>query len=143
MLPWQLAVPLAIQIGLALEHAHRNGIVHRDIKPHNILITPDMTAKVTDFGIARAANSATITLTSGVTFGSVHYFSPEQARGSLVGEKSDLYSLGIMLYEMVTGQLPFDGETSVAIAIKHLQEMPRMRSCIQADFPASLENFII
>ncbi|MDD2440948.1 MAG: protein kinase, partial [Eubacteriales bacterium] len=143
VLPWQLAVPLAIQIGLALEHAHRNGVVHRDIKPHNILITPDMTAKVTDFGIARAANSATITLTSGVTFGSVHYFSPEQARGSLVGEKSDIYSLGIMLYEMVTGQLPFDGETSVAIAIKHLQEMPRMPSSIQADIPASLDNIII
>ncbi len=142
-LPWQTAVPLAIQIGLALEHAHKNGIVHRDIKPHNILITPRMIAKVTDFGIARAANSSTITLTAGVTFGSVHYFSPEQARGSLVGEKSDIYSLGILLYEMVTGQVPFDGETSVAIAIKHLQEMPQLPSALRADLPPNLDDIII
>lgn len=142
-LPWQTAVPLAIQIGLALEHAHKNGIVHRDIKPHNIMITPRMIAKVTDFGIARAANSSTITLTAGVTFGSVHYFSPEQARGSLVGEKSDIYSLGILLYEMVTGQVPFDGETSVAIAIKHLQEMPQLPSALRADLPPNLDDIII
>ncbi len=142
-LNWQIAVPLAIQIGLALEHAHRRGIVHRDIKPHNILITADRIAKVTDFGIARAANSSTITLTSGVTFGSVHYFSPEQARGSLVAEKSDIYSLGIMLYEMVTGQVPFDGETSVAIAIKHLQEMPQLPSAVRPDIPENLDNIIV
>ncbi len=142
-LDWTLAVPLAIQIGLALEHAHRRGVVHRDIKPHNILITPDMVAKVTDFGIARAVNSNTITLTSGVTFGSVHYFSPEQARGSLVGEKSDIYSLGIMLYEMVTGRVPFDGDTSVAVAIKHLQEMPPLPSAIRPGIPKSLDNIIM
>ena len=143
VLDWTLAVPLAIQIGLALEHAHKRGVVHRDIKPHNILITRDMVAKVTDFGIARAVNSNTITLTSGVTFGSVHYFSPEQARGSLVGEKSDIYSLGIMLYEMVTGQVPFDGETSVAVAIKHLQEMPPFPSTIQPGIPAGLDRIIL
>lgn len=142
-LPWQEAVPLAIQIGLALEHAHKRGIVHRDIKPHNILLTADKQAKVTDFGIARAANSHTITLTSGVTFGSVHYFSPEQARGSLVTEKSDLYSLGILLYEMVTGQVPFDGDTSVAIAIKHLQELPQPPSSLQKDIPDSLDQIIL
>jgi len=142
-LNWQMAVPLAIQIGLALEHAHRRGVVHRDIKPHNILITPDMIAKVTDFGIARAVNTNTITLTSGVTFGSVHYFSPEQARGSLVGEKSDIYSLGIMLYEMVTGQVPFDGETSVAVAIKHLQEMPPLPSSLRGNIPSGLDSIIL
>ena len=102
-----------------------------------------MVAKVTDFGIARAVNANTITLTSGMTFGSVHYFSPEQARGSLVGEKSDIYSLGIMLYEMVTGQVPFDGDTSVAVAIKHLQEMPPLPSTIRPGIPGSLDNIIL
>ena len=143
MLDWKVAVPLVIQIGLALEHAHRRGVIHRDIKPHNILITRDMVAKVTDFGIARAINSNTITLTSGVTFGSVHYFSPEQARGSLVSEKSDIYSLGIMLYEMVTGQVPFDGETSVAIAIKHLQETPQPPSAVRPGIPVGLDRIIL
>ena len=143
MLDWKVSVPLAIQIGLALEHAHRRGVIHRDIKPHNILITRDMVAKVTDFGIARAINSNTITLTSGVTFGSVHYFSPEQARGSLVSEKSDIYSLGIMLYEMVTGQVPFDGETSVAIAIKHLQETPQPPSAVRPGIPVGLDRIIL
>ncbi|MGI6325591.1 MAG: Stk1 family PASTA domain-containing Ser/Thr kinase [Saccharofermentanales bacterium] len=141
-LPWTVAVPLTIQIGLALEHAHRHGVVHRDIKPHNILLTEDMVAKVTDFGIARAVNTNTITLTSGITLGSVHYFSPEQARGSIVSEKSDIYSLGIMLYEMITGQVPFDGETSVAIAIKHLQEMPPLPSTINHNIPPGLDNII-
>jgi serine/threonine protein kinase len=141
-LPWQQAVPLAIQIGLALEHAHQRGVVHRDIKPQNILITRDMVAKVTDFGIARASNANTITLTSGVAFGSVHYFSPEQARGGIVGEKSDLYSLGILMYEMLTGRMPFDGETSVSVAIKHLQEMPPLPSTIQPGIPAGLDRIV-
>lgn len=142
-IPWQTAVPMAIQIGLALEHAHKNGIVHRDIKPHNILINKDHIAKVTDFGIARATTSNTITLTSGVAFGSVHYFSPEQARGTIVGEKSDIYSLGILLYEMVTGQVPFDGDTSVAVAIKHLQEVPPLPSLINATIPRGLDQIIM
>lgn len=142
-LDWQLAVPLAIQIGLALEHAHKRGVVHRDIKPQNILITSDLIAKVTDFGIARATNANTITLTSGVAFGSVHYFSPEQARGGIVSEKSDIYSLGILLFEMLTGKLPFDGETSVAVAIKHLQELPPPPSSYQAELPPALDQIVL
>lgn len=141
-LDWKAAVPLFIQIGLALEHAHRRGVIHRDIKPHNILITRDMIAKVTDFGIARAVNANTITLTSGVTFGSVHYFSPEQARGSMVSEKSDIYSLGILMHEVLTSRLPFDGDTSVAVAIKHLQEMPPPASSINPGLPKALDNII-
>ena len=123
-LPWREAVSIAIQICSAIEHAHRNFIVHRDIKPHNIMITNEGIAKVTDFGIARAVTSATITMV-GSTIGSVHYFSPEQARGGFIDEKSDLYSLGITIYEMVTGKVPFDGESPVAIALKHIQEKPQ------------------
>ena len=142
-LDWRLAVPLVIQITLALEHAHRRGVIHRDIKLQNILVTPDMVAKVTDFGIARASSANTITLTGGVAFGSVHYFSPEQARGGMVTARSDLYSLGISLYEMVTGELPFDGESSVAIAIKHLQEMPPLPSRIRPGLPPALDQIIL
>lgn len=141
-LDWQLAVPLLIQISLALEHAHRRGIIHRDLKPQNILVTEDMVAKVTDFGIARASNANTITLTGGVAFGSVHYFSPEQARGGDVTARSDLYSLGIMLYEMLTGELPFDGESSVAVAIKQLQEMPLRPSSLCPRLPRALDDII-
>ncbi len=141
-LKWDVAVPLMIQIGLGLEHAHRRGIIHRDMKPQNVLITPDMTAKVTDFGIARAAIANTITLTGGMAFGSVHYFSPEQARGGKVTEASDLYSLGLMLYEMLTGCLPFDGESSVAVAIKQLQEMPARPSKLNPSIPPGLEAII-
>lgn len=111
---------VAIQIANGLAHAHKNGIVHRDIKPQNILVTANGTVKVTDFGIARAA--AATTITSGHTMGSVHYFSPEQARGGFVDSKSDLYSLGIVMYEMATGQVPFDGDTAVAVALKHINE---------------------
>ena len=142
-LDWDAAIPIVIQIGLALEHAHRNGIIHRDIKPQNIMITPDVKAKVTDFGIARASSANTITMTGGGALGSVHYFSPEQARGGLVGEKSDIYSLGILLYELVTGVLPFDGDTSVSIAIKHLQEKPQIPSSLQPLIPAGLDGIIM
>ncbi len=142
-LDYQVAVPLAIQIGLALEHAHHRGVVHRDIKPQNILITRDRIAKVTDFGIARATNANTITLTSGVAYGSVHYFSPEQARGSLVGEQSDIYSLGILMYEMLTGKMPFDGDTSVAVAIKHLQELPPVPSQFTTGIPMGLDQIVM
>ncbi len=120
---WQDAVKITIQICSAIEHAHKNNIVHRDIKPHNILLTKEGIAKVTDFGIARAVTSSTITMV-GSTIGSVHYFSPEQARGGFIDEKSDLYSLGIALYEMVTGKVPFDGDTPVSVALKHIQEIP-------------------
>ncbi|HHW94045.1 MAG TPA: Stk1 family PASTA domain-containing Ser/Thr kinase [Clostridiaceae bacterium] len=139
---YRLATPLLIQVGLALEHAHNREVIHRDIKPQNILITPDMVAKVTDFGIARASSTNTITLTGGVVMGSVHYFSPEQARGGQVTARSDLYSLGILYYEMLTGVLPFDGESSVAVAIKHLQEVPPAPSTIISSLPPALDRII-
>ncbi|HZJ68415.1 MAG TPA: Stk1 family PASTA domain-containing Ser/Thr kinase, partial [Candidatus Eisenbacteria bacterium] len=141
-LDYHLAVPLMIQISLALEHAHKRGVIHRDMKPQNVMITADMVAKVTDFGIARTSNANTITLTGGVAFGSVHYFSPEQARGGHVTGQSDLYSLGIILYEMLTGELPFDGESSVAVAIKQLQEMPNPPSHYLSSLPRSLDNIV-
>jgi len=111
------------QIAEALKHAHANNIVHRDIKPHNILLTEDGTAKVADFGIARAATSSTINNTSNV-IGSVHYFSPEQARGGYVDDKSDIYSLGIVMYEMITGVVPFDADNHISVAMKQIQEKP-------------------
>ena len=140
-LDWRNAVPIVIQIGLALDYAHQNGIVHRDIKPQNILISRDRVAKITDFGIARAASSTTITMT-GVQMGSVHYFSPEQARGGNVGPQSDVYSLGVTLFEMVTGRLPFDGDSNVAIAVKHLQETPPVPSSLMQGIPKGLDSII-
>lgn len=142
-IPWQSALPMAIQISLALEYAHKNGIVHRDIKSPNILISLDRTAKVTDFGIAQATTASTITLTNGISFGSIHYSSPEQARGAIMSEKSDIYSLGIVMYEMVTGRVPFDSDTSVAIAIKHLQEFPPLPSLINKTVPHGLDQIIM
>jgi serine/threonine-protein kinase len=115
------SLQIAKDIASALEQAHRNNLVHCDIKPHNILMMPDGHIKVADFGIARAVTASTMTY-SGSVIGSVHYFSPEQAKGSMITPKSDIYSLGVVMYEMLTGQLPFTGETSVGIAIKHLQE---------------------
>jgi serine/threonine-protein kinase len=141
-LNWREAVDIGIQICSALEHAHRNHIVHRDIKPHNILLTKDGVVKVTDFGIARAVSSATITM-AGSTIGSVHYFSPEQARGGYIDEKSDIYSLGITLYELVTGKLPFDGDTPVAVALKHIQEEPASPISINPDIPIGVNNIIM
>ncbi len=140
-LNWKLAVLLMIQIASALEHAHQRGVIHRDIKPQNVLITKDMVAKVTDFGIARTNNSA-ITLTGSFAFGSVHYFSPEQAKGTAVTERSDLYSLGILLYEMVTGRVPFEGENSVTVAIKQLQDMPPRPSYFVRDLPTALDSIV-
>lgn len=141
-LDWKEAVNVVIQICSAIEHAHKNHIVHRDIKPHNILLTKDGIAKVTDFGIARAVTSSTITV-AGSTIGSVHYFSPEQARGGFSDEKSDLYSLGIVLYELVTGRLPFNGESPVAIALKHIQDMPEEPSNIKKDLPKGVNDLIM
>ncbi len=112
---------VSIQIAQALEHAHKHNIIHRDIKPQNILVTTTGTVKVTDFGIARAVTENT-TSTGSNTMGSVHYFSPEQARGGYVDNKSDIYALGIVMYEMVTGKLPFDGETAIAVALKHIND---------------------
>lgn len=136
------AIHIMQQILSAISHAHANHIIHRDIKPHNILISNDKEAKVTDFGIARAMSSATITHTNSV-MGSVHYLSPEQARGGVVNYKSDIYSLGIVFYEMITGQVPFSGDTAVSIAIKHLQnEIPSPKNIVE-NLPQSIENIII
>ena len=121
VLPWKWSVNISIQIASALETAHRNNIVHRDIKPHNIIINEDGIAKVTDFGIAKAVSNSTITA-FGTTIGSVHYFSPEHARGGYTDAKSDIYSLGVVMYEMMTGKVPFDADTPVSIALKHMQE---------------------
>ena len=109
------------QIALALREAHKNKIVHRDIKSQNIMVSKEDTIKVTDFGIAKAVSSSTITAV-GTIMGSVHYFSPEQASGERIDERSDIYSLGIVMYEMLTGRLPFDGDSPVSIALKHIQE---------------------
>lgn len=124
-IPIDTAVSIAIDIGNALEEAHDNGIIHCDIKPHNILLTGDGKVKVTDFGIARAINSSTVIDKQSI-LGSVHYLSPEQAAGDKITEKTDIYSLGIVLYEMLTHHLPFEGETAVSIALKHMQgDVPR------------------
>lgn len=124
-IPIDTAVRIAIDIGNALEEAHDNGIIHCDIKPHNILLTGDGKVKVTDFGIARAINSSTVIDKQSI-LGSVHYLSPEQAAGDKITEKTDIYSLGIVLYEMLTHHLPFEGETAVSIALKHMQgDVPR------------------
>ena len=133
------ATSIAIQVGMGLAAAHDQGIVHRDVKPQNIIISTDGKVKVTDFGIARAASSNTI---SANAMGSVHYSSPEQVRGGYSDARSDIYSLGITLYEMVTGKVPFDGETTVAIAIKHLQDEMEPPSHLTPDLPYSLEQII-
>ncbi len=141
-LNWQEAIRISIQICSAIERAHSNHIIHRDIKPQNILLAADGRVKVTDFGIARAATSATITM-AGNTMGSVHYFSPEQARGGYTDEKSDLYSLGIVMYEMVTGKLPFIGNAPVTIALKHLQSKPEDPSRLVSGLPGGVNDIIM
>ena len=133
------AVSIAIQVSMGIEAAHNNGIIHRDIKPQNIIISKEGKVKVADFGIAKAATSNTVTSHA---MGSVHYTSPEQARGGYSDAKSDIYSIGITLFEMITGHVPFDGETTVAVAIKHIQEeMPSPRVYVP-DVPISVEQII-
>ena len=141
-LPWKWSVNVAIQIASALEMAHRNNIVHRDIKPHNIIITEDGVAKVTDFGIAKAVSNSTITA-FGTTIGSVHYFSPEHARGGFTDAKSDIYSLGVVMYEMITGKVPFDADTPVSVALKHMQEQPVPPIKINSNVPVAVNKIIM
>lgn len=135
------ALRIAREIAEALAHAHANGLVHCDIKPHNILMMADGHIKVADFGIARAVTESTMTY-SGNVVGSVHYFSPEQAKGTMITPKSDVYSLGVVLYEMLTGRIPFTGETPVSIALKHLQETPVPVREINPTIPASVEDVV-
>jgi beta-lactam-binding protein with PASTA domain/tRNA A-37 threonylcarbamoyl transferase component Bud32 len=137
----QTAAELGRQIGAALAHAHQRGIIHRDIKPHNILISPDGQVKVTDFGIARAAAASSLTET-GVVLGSVHYFSPEQARGGSVDARSDIYALGVVLYELLTGRLPFEGDSPIAIALRHLDSEPLPFAEVRPDVPVELQQII-
>lgn len=139
-LSYKEAVSIAIQVSMGIEAAHNNHIIHRDIKPQNIIISRDGKVKVTDFGIAKAASSNTVTSN---VMGSVHYASPEQARGGYSDEKSDVYSLGITLFEMLTGRVPFDGETTVAIAIKHIQEpLPSPREFVN-EIPICVEQIVL
>lgn len=139
-LSFKEAVSIAIQVGRGIETAHNKHIVHRDIKPQNIMISTEGKVKVTDFGIARAVSSNTI---NSDVMGSVHYSSPEQARNGYVDGKSDIYSLGIVMYEMVTGRVPFDGDTTVAVAIQHLQDEMVVPSAYAPDLPISLEKIIL
>lgn len=138
----ETTLKISIQIAKALECAHKNKIIHRDIKPHNILITEEEIIKVTDFGIAKAASAETITHTNKV-IGSAHYFSPEQAKGKIVDNRTDIYSFGIVIYEMVTGRVPFDGETAVAVALKHIQDDMIAPINLVPSLPRSINNLIL
>lgn len=142
ILPWKEAVDYAGQICSGLEHAHQKGIVHKDIKPHNIMITREGILKITDFGIAKVVNAGTIAANS-MTLGSVHYFSPEQARGGYIDLKTDIYSLGVLLYEMTTGTLPFDGDTAVSVAMQHIEKNPVKPRMLNPNIPESFENVIL
>lgn len=142
VLKWKEAVHFTEQILRALEHAHEKGIVHRDIKPQNIMLLRDGTIKVMDFGIARFANSETRTMTE-KAIGSVHYISPEQARGEATDDKSDLYSVGVMLFEMLTGELPFEADSAVSVAIMQMQSNPKRPRELNPDIPEGLEDIVL
>ena len=137
-LNWREALHFITQIVKALGHAHSRGIIHRDIKPHNVMVLRDGSVKVTDFGIARLASAGHSTLTQ-ETLGSVHYISPEQARGSHIDARSDLYSAGVVLYEMITGRLPFEGDSPVSVAIQHINSIPLSPRELNEDIPEALE----
>lgn len=141
-LSWKDAVHFTLQILRALQHAHDRGIVHRDVKPQNIMVLADNTIKVTDFGIARFARSEQKTITD-KAIGSVHYISPEQARGEVTDEKADIYSVGVMMYEMLTGQLPFEAESAVSVAIMQLQREPKPLTDINGSIPQGLEQVVM
>ena len=137
-LSWKETLHFTVQVLRALQHAHDNGIVHRDIKPQNIMLLSDGTIKVTDFGIARFARSNTKTITDRA-IGSVHYISPEQAQGGVIDEKTDIYSVGVMMYEMLTGKLPFDAESPVSVALKQIQSQPVRPIALNPEIPEGLE----
>ncbi|MGE6378186.1 Stk1 family PASTA domain-containing Ser/Thr kinase [Peribacillus muralis] len=141
-IPVEKALDIMKQITAAISHAHHNGIIHRDIKPQNILIDKEGTVKITDFGIALALSATNITQTNAV-LGSVHYLSPEQARGGMANKKSDIYSLGIVMFELLTGRLPFSGESAVSIALKHLQSETPSPKRWNPEIPQSVENIIL
>ncbi len=138
-LNWREALHFITQIMRALSHAHSRGIIHRDIKPHNIMVLRDGSVKVSDFGIARITSAQQATLTQ-EALGSVHYISPEQARGSHIDARSDIYSAGVVLYEMITGRLPFEGETPVAVAIQHINSIPLSPRELNPEIPEALEE---
>lgn len=140
-LPFKEAVSIAIQVANGLDAAHKHHIVHRDIKPQNIIISKEGKVKVTDFGIAKVASSSTINSSS--TMGSVHYISPEQARGGYSDERSDIYSLGITIFEMLTGTVPFDGDSTVAVAVQHIQDEIPAPSTVAADIPVSIDKIVL
>ena len=141
VLNWKETLHFAMQISKALEHAHGRGIVHRDIKPHNVMVLKNGSVKVTDFGIARVmSESHTLTREA---LGSVHYISPEQAKGGRVDNRSDLYSLGVVMYEMMTGRPPYDGESPVAVAIQHINGGAAMPSTLNPNIPGGLEQIIM
>ncbi len=142
VLDWKETVHLTTQILKALQHAHENGIVHRDIKPHNIMLLQDGTIKVTDFGIARFSSNATRTMTE-QAIGSVHYIAPEQARGESTDGKTDIYSVGVMMYEMLTGKLPFDGDSAVSVALMQLQAKARRPREVNPNIPEGLEEITV
>ena len=137
-LPWQEACDYAIQIGQGIGAAHARGIIHRDIKPQNIIMAPGNILKVTDFGIAKAMESEK-SVAGGTAMGSVHYISPEQAKGGYTDFRSDIYSLGIVLYEMLAGRVPFDGDTPMSVALMHIEETPISVKCVNIDVPADLD----
>lgn len=139
---YRTVIDIAKQVASALKLAHKNKIIHRDVKPHNIMVTSDGVVKLADFGIAKAVNDATLSTNSKV-IGSVHYFSPEQARGNYVDERSDLYSLGIVMYEMLTGRVPFEGENPVSIALKHINEEIVSPSEFVSGIPPALERAVL
>lgn len=141
-LPYEVAISIGIKVAKALECAHKSGIIHRDVKPQNILVTEEGVVKVTDFGIAKSMDSSTIAHTNSV-MGSAHYFSPEQAKGTYTDYRTDLYSLGIVLYEMVTGVVPFNGDSPVTVAVKHIQEKAIPPKNINQNIPNSLNDLIM
>ncbi len=142
-LDYKQAIEITRQVASALSLAHRNNIIHRDVKPHNIMITRDGIAKLADFGIAKAVSDSTLVTETSRVIGSVHYFSPEQARGSYVDERSDIYSLGIVLYEMLTGQVPFDGDNPVQVALMHINDDIVPPSKLVPGIPPALEKLVM